>query len=89
MAATGLIWIDVLQSIDARHRGRLEGNPVLGTHPSDLKLVLVGGVLPTFLLAAVWYALPYAWRIMPPCIVAAAEGMQVWDNAQQGFKIHF
>jgi hypothetical protein len=92
VVATGLMWIDVFQSIEMQHRHppRLEGNPFLGNHASDAKLILVGGVLPTLLLGAVWYALPYAWRVVPPVTVAGVEAMNVWANAhdgQQGFSL--
>ena len=90
-AAISLIWVDVLQTRDARQRYplSLETNPMLGPRPTQGRVFWVGGVLSTLALTAVWYALPTAWRIVPCGGVIGGEGYAVAQNVDQGFKIRF
>jgi hypothetical protein len=90
--AIALIWVDVLQSFDiARHRsdGWVETNPLLGPHPSNTKLVLMGGLLPSVVLTAVWLALPPGWRYVVPAGTIAVETSVVVQNHAGGMRIRF
>lgn len=85
----GLVWTDVLQSKDGLRRGYQESNPLLGKQPSNAKLILLGGVLPTLVLTAVWYCLPSPHRSIFLIAPLAIEGETVWENASKGLVIRF
>lgn len=90
----GLVWADVLQTRDALHlcpgiNCRYEENFLLGKHPSDAKLILLGGVLPTLILTAVWYFLPSPQRDIFIAAPLMIEGETVWENASKGLTIRF
>jgi hypothetical protein len=88
VAADSLIWIDVLQSVSAP-ADWVEYNPILGKHPSNTKMVLLGGLAPSLVLGAIWYALPSGWRYAVPVCMVGAELPVVIRNHEVGLRIHF
>ena len=88
-AAEGLIVVDMLQTLDLkRHPGAYEVNPLLGSHPSDAR-VIVTGVAAGTATAALWYALPSRIRWIVPLFVGIGEGFVIASNAQAGMTIRF
>src|SRR5437870_526002 len=62
LAETAIL-LDGLQALDIKnHPGRTEGNPLLGPHPSDLRILALTG-LAMGGVGAGWYALPPALRV--------------------------
>lgn len=82
------IWTDVLQTLHWDRQGQpgFESNIFLGKYPSRARIVLVGGVLPTVIMAAVWYVLPTGWRNIVPMSVSGAELVVVTLNARDGLS---
>jgi len=87
--ATALIWVDVAQTIDGTRRGWSEQNRFLGPHPTTARVIMVGGVLPTIAMTAIWYALPSGWRNVPIGGVIGGEAYAVTMNFADGLMIHF
>lgn len=73
----GLIGVDVAQTRAFLRRGEPETNPLLGTHPSELRLYLTAG-LGTLALGTLWYILPPPWRSIA---LVPVIGLECWAIA--------
>lgn len=98
-AAESLIAVDVMQTLDLKNhrfvdggdRGTLvvsEANPLLGKHPSDLRLV-ASAAAGALAAGAVWYAAPPKVRWFVPTFLLVVESVVVYQNARLGMTIHF
>lgn len=88
-AAEGLIFVDVLQTHECLTRNTChEGNPLIGRHPSKLKLDLLaaGGAA---LTAAIWYKAPPKIRWLVPLVVGSIEATIVFQSAAAGVSMRF
>jgi hypothetical protein len=102
VAAEMSLFADMLQTLDIKrhrigypqHSGQVyfepmeETNPILGSHPSDLKIIAYfasAGVL----TAAAWRVIPSKWRMLVPVVVLALQIPQVERNRQMGLSIRF
>src|SRR5947209_488416 len=62
VASQVAVLADLRTTLDIKnHPGGFEKNPILGRHPSDAKILALGG-LSMAVQAATWYALPSPWR---------------------------
>lgn len=85
-ALEALIIADVSTSLDIKNHPRAwEMNPILGQHPSDLRLILTG-VTSGLLAAGLWYALPSRCRWVVPLFAGAAEIYIVGTSIGAGFR---
>jgi hypothetical protein len=88
-AAEALIVVDVLQTLDLkRHSDLSERNALLGSHPSDAKLVLLGSAAALGTWGG-WYLLPPRYRWIVPTVVGLAELFAVVSNQRAGLQIRF
>ena len=85
VAAEVALMLDVSQTLDIKnHPGMQESNPFLGKHPSDRKILIVGGLIPMGLTAGVWAVSPKNFKIIMPLIVLSIEISTLIYNAQGG-----
>src|SRR6266851_1614507 len=81
--------LDMLQTLDIkRHPGSYEMNPILGSHPSDAR-VLTYFATSAVIKTAAWYALPRGWRNIVPVLNLAVEIPLIAHNANVGLEIRF
>ncbi len=90
-AAETLIVLDVLQTLDLKRHPELvfgELNPLLGPHPSDERILLMGAA-GAFFTAGLWYAVPPEGRWVVPSVVMVLETFVIVGNARAGLTIRF
>jgi hypothetical protein len=91
-AAEALIVVDVLQTMDLKRHpasdGISEHNLLLGSNPSDLRLVLMASA-GAAAAAAAWYVAPPKIRWLVPAVLIAAEAVVIYGNHQVGLRIRF
>ena len=88
VASEGLIVADCLQTFDMKnHPTYLEGNPLLGEHPSDGRIILIcsSSILVT---TAVWYVMPQDIRWMLDAGIVYFELPAVISNRRE-WGLHF
>jgi len=86
--ATLEVLIDWSQTRQAMRQGWAERNPILGSHPSDGKLMVynilaIGGNL------GIGAALPSRWRTVWFSTIAAVEAFTIAGNASLGLHVGF
>ncbi len=88
-AAGAMIVVDVWQTLDLKHHSDVsENNLLLGRHPSDLRLVLMGtgGLM---LATTAWYVAPPTIRWVVPVVLIVAEATVIYSNHQAGMRLTF
>jgi hypothetical protein len=89
VAAQALIVADALQTLDVKNHPDLrEMNPLLGSHPSDARILgmAAGAMLGT---AVAWYLLPSPWRDVLTIGIVGYELPNTIRNAALGCRIGF
>ncbi len=82
--ADASITLDVCQSIQINNRApAVEENRFLGRHPSSLRLIAEGGLLPIALATSIWWLLPSGLRWAVPVAILPVEAVTIADNAGQ------
>lgn len=72
--------IDGLQSLDIKnHPGMVEGNPLLGQHPTDARILGMTGAA-MLGLGVLWYAVPTFFRISLPIGIFVEETGTIVEN---------
>jgi|SRR6267143_2463116 len=91
VAAETLILVDVLQTLDLKRHPELvfgEMNPLLGSHPTDERILAMGAV-GALVTAGLWYAIPPGGRWIVPSVVMVLETFAIVGNARAGLSIRF
>ena len=84
VASQVAVLADIRTTLDIKnHPGGFEKNPVLGRHPSDAKILALGG-LSMAVQAAAWYALPSPWRNVLSGVMLTVEIGMVANNVSGG-----
>src|SRR6266404_4970880 len=80
-----------VQTLDLKRHPELvfgELNPLLGPHPSDERILLMGAA-GAFFTAGLWYAVPPEGRWVVPSVVMVLETFVIVGNARAGLTIGF